>query len=264
LVASKAEEELGQTIVPVNIDGASGTAAAREVKDAEADGYTIFGAHNGIEMAYHAGIYDFTLAEAFDPIAHITSTPNILTSNTNSGWKDAEDFADYIQNKPGELKWGHVPGSTDHFFISEFMDAVDGDIDDVNLVPYEGSGDLINDLLAEDIDGTMNNIADSKDYYGEEFVALGLAHDERLEEASDIPTLKEQGIDMTNATTRGFLAPEGTSEDKIVILQDAFKKALEDPEVQEQINEEFGTIEDYKAHDEYEKDLKELTEKLNE
>jgi len=261
LVAKEAEEYLDQKIVPVNISGASGTTAAREVMNADPDGYTIFGMHNGIEMAHYAGIFEHSVVDSFEPIAHISQTPNIFTVNSESGWANIDDVLNYIEENPGEFNWGHVPGSTDHFFIAQLMDEVGINLEDVNLIPYEGSGELINDLLAGHIDGIMDNLASGKAYFGNEFTPLGLAHDERLDDAPDIQTIKEQDIDMVHSTIRGFIAPKDTPEEVLETLESAFEKALESSEVQEQMAE-FGTLIDFKPHDEFQEFLKEMSADL--
>jgi tripartite-type tricarboxylate transporter receptor subunit TctC len=261
LMAKHAEEYLGQPIVPVNITGASSTNGSREVKSADPDGYTLLASHDVIATAYFAGVVDYSF-EAFEPIALLTQTPNIPTVHADSGWKDINDFIDYVKANPGEVKWSMTPGSTDHFFIFQLMEAAGLDTDDLNLIGYEGTGEQINGLLAKQIDGSMTNITSGKAYFDDgSFIPLGVAHDERLAEASDLPTLIEQGIDMTNATSRGLFAPKGTPEEVIVKIEEAFRKAAESPEVQKEIAK-LGSIIKFKSHDEYKQFLDDLQARL--
>lgn len=261
LIASHAEEYLGQTIVPVNMEGASSTIGSREVKNADPDGYTILASHDVIHTAKIAGIVDYSF-EAFEPIALLTQTPNIPTVHADSGWKDVNDLIDYIKGNPGKVKWSHTPGSTDHFFAIQLLEAAGLDNDAIRLINYEGTGEQINALLAKQIDVSMTNYTSGKSYYGNGFVPLGVAYEKRLKELPDLPTLAEQGIDMENATSRGIFAPKGTPEEVIVKIEEAFKKATESSEVQEKIAE-LGSLIKFMPHNEYKPWLDDLQVKLD-
>jgi len=262
LIASHAERNLGQTIVPVNVEGASSTNGSRQVKDAAPNGYTILASHDVIATAYFAGVVDYSF-EAFEPVAMLTQTPNIPTVHKDTGWKNMSDFVNYIKENPGEVKWSMTPGSTDHFFIAQLMKAAGLDLDSLKLIGYQGTGEQINALLAQQINGAMTNYTSGKAYFDNEFVALGVAHDERLAEADQIPTLIEQGINMTNATSRGIFAPKGTPEEIIIKIEEAFRKAMEDPEVQSKIKE-LGSIPRFKPHNEYKQFVSDLQTELGE
>ncbi|MEC5423306.1 tripartite tricarboxylate transporter substrate binding protein [Virgibacillus sp. C22-A2] len=261
LIASHAEQYLGQTIVPVNMEGASSTNGSRQVKNSTPDGYTILASHDVIHTAHLAGVVDYSF-DAFEPIALLTQTPNILTVHADSGWKDINGFLDYVKSNPGEVKYSHYPGTTDHFFIAQLMDAAGLEEDEIKLIGYEGTGEQINALLAKQIDSAMTNYTSGQAYFGNEFVPLGVAYEEKLEGIPNIPTFAEQGIDMENATSRGIFAPEGTPEEVIIKIEEAFQKALDDPEVQEQIAE-LGSIVYFKPHDEYKSWLDDLQERLD-
>jgi tripartite-type tricarboxylate transporter receptor subunit TctC len=59
---------------------------------------------------------------------------------------------------------------------------------------------------------------------------LGYAWDKRLAVQPDVPTLKEQGFDITPAAaTFGIIAPKATPDDIVTKLNAAFNKALNDP-----------------------------------
>jgi len=119
------------------------------------------------------------------------------------------------------------------------------------MIGYQGTGPSINALVAKEIEGTMTNYTSGKGYFDEgTFVPLGVAHDERLGEISDVPTFIEQGIDMLDSTSRGLFAPKGTPEEIVVKIEEAFKKALDDPEVKKDILA-LGSIVRFKPHQEY-------------
>ncbi|MFZ7103028.1 MAG: Bug family tripartite tricarboxylate transporter substrate binding protein [Peptococcaceae bacterium] len=262
-IAAAAEKHLGQNIVPVNMQGASSTIGSREVKDAKPDGYTILASHDVIATAYLTGVVDYSF-EAFDPIALLTQTPNIAAVHKDSGWKDLKDLVGYIQAHPGEVKWGITPGSTSHFFAANMLKKAGLTAEDVRMIGYQGTGPATNALLAKEIEGTMLNYTSGKGYFDDgTFIPLGVAHDERLAEIPDVPTFIEQDINMLDSTSRGIFAPEGTPEEILMKIEEAFQKALEEPEVKKDI-EALGSLIKFKPHNEYKDFVTELQEEYTE
>ncbi len=82
LIAAEAEQYLGATIVPVNVAGAGATRGSRQVLEAEPDGYTLLGSHDTIALSKLAGMVDYSY-DAFEPVALLTQTINIPTSNSD-------------------------------------------------------------------------------------------------------------------------------------------------------------------------------------
>ena len=77
--------------------------------------------------------------------------------------------------------------------------------------------------------------------------ALAVAHEKRLPQFPDVPTLAELGIkDMEVSNWFGLVAPKGTPKPIIAKLNDALNRALKDPEISERIGggtpEEFGSF----------------------
>jgi tripartite-type tricarboxylate transporter receptor subunit TctC len=244
--------------------GASSTVGSRYVKDADTDGYTILASHDVIATAYLSGVVDYSF-EAFEPIALLTQTINIPTVNKELGVKTIQEFAEYVKANPGKVKWSMTPGSTDHFFAVQLQHELGLTPEQMPLIGYEGTGPQVTALVANEIQGAMTNIPSGKAYFEEgTFVPLAIAHDERLAILPDTPTMQEQGVDMVNATSRGLFAPKGTPEEIIIKIEEAFKKALEDPEMKRKIEEEQGSIARFIPNKEYKSFLDDLQARLNE
>ena len=54
--------------------------------------------------------------------------------------------------------------------------------------------------------------------------------EKRLPSLPDVPTLKEQGVDLVEGSYRGYLAPKGTPKEIIAILADGLEKVSADPQ----------------------------------
>lgn len=242
LVAAEAEQYLGTTIVPVNMAGAGATRGSRYVLEAEPDGYTLLGSHDTIALSKLAGMVDYSY-DAFAPVALLTQTINIPTANSEHPVDSADEIAAYVAENPGDVRFGIIPSSTDHFFWAQFFAETGIDMEDVRLVGYPDTGEQVSALLAQEIDFAMFNLPSA----GAHFEAgtlkpLGVANDERLAAIPDTPTLREMGIGFDHATSRGIFAPKGTPQERIDVIADAFGKALENEELRSRIENEFGSI----------------------
>ncbi|TDB03215.1 Bug family tripartite tricarboxylate transporter substrate binding protein [Halomonas marinisediminis] len=262
LISQEAEKHLGVSIVPVNMAGAGATLGSRNVKDADPDGYTLLGSHDTIALSQLAGMVDYSY-EAFDPVALLTQTVNIATTYPGHPVEDAGGIVDYIRENPGDVRFSMIPTSTDHFFWAQFLSAVDVDMDEVRLIGYGDTGEQVSALLAEEIDFTVTNIPSGASFYEDGTLRpLGVAHTERLPGLEDIPTLKELGIDMVNATSRGLFAPKGTPQERIDIIAGAYEEAMKNEELLERIKNEFGSVPSFLSGSDYKEYLDENQEKL--
>lgn len=263
LIASRAEKELGQPIVPVNMTGATSTVGSRYVKDAASDGYTILGSHDVIATAYLTGVVDYSF-EAFEPVSLLTQTPSIAVVQKDTGIKNLQEFKEYVKAHPQSFKWSLTHGSTDHFFLALLMEKIGLDMKDIKMIGYEGTGPQVTALAAKETDGGMFDMPSGKGLFsGGTGVPIGVSYEERLTGLEDVGTMKEQGVDMSFSISRGVFAPKGTPEEVITVIEEAFRKALEDPELQRKITEEQGSVVKFLPHGEYKGFLEELQGKLD-
>lgn len=251
LVSQEAEKHLGESIVPVNMAGAGATLGSRNVKDARPDGYTLLGSHDTIALSKLAGTVDYSY-DAFEPIALLTQTINIPTAHANHPVQNADEIADYVRENPGQVRFSMIPSSTDHFFWVQFFDAAGIDMADVRLVGYPDTGEQVSALMAEEVDFAMFNLPSGGAFFEDgTFRPLGVAHPERLDSLSEVATLREQGIEMDHSTSRGIFAPEGTPQEVLDAVADAYGQALENEEVRSRIENEFGSVIRFLAGDDY-------------
>lgn len=250
LVADHLKAELGQSVAVVNMSGASATTGSRFVKDAKPDGYTLLGSHDVIATAFFSGVVDYAF-EAFEPVCLLTSTPNIATTNAKNPWNTVTELLEAAKKKPGEIVWSVTLGSTDHYFTLGMLHAAKLDQDILRLTGYDGTGPQITALLGGHTQGCMSNVASAASYVdAKELKFIGVAHDSRLPQCKDVPTLKEQGIDFTHGTNRGVFVPKNTPPEIITKLEKAFKSVMDKPEVVKKISE-MGTLVNFKSTADY-------------
>src|SRR5699024_1414315 len=89
-----------------------------------------------------------------------------------------------------------------------------------------------------EVDGTISlsqNLVESVD--SGEAKAIVNTGSERVDSFDDIPTLKEEGFDVEIDVFNGIYAPKDISDDALNTLHDAFKKAIEDDQMIDKMDE---------------------------
>ena len=257
LVSKEAEKNLGVSVVPVNMAGAGATTGSRYVKEAQPDGYTLLGSHDTIALSRLAGTVDYSY-DAFEPVALLTKTIVIPMTYADHPVDDMAEMASYIAEHPGEVVFGMTPSSVDHFYWIQLFDAMGVNPEDVRFVGYQDTNEQIAALMAHEIDFVNADMPSSRAFFESgDFRALGVSSDQRLRGLEDVPTLREQQVDLVSATNRGIFAPKGTPDDVLDILAGAYAKALENESIKSRIENEFGSVVDFLPTDEYQQFLDE-------
>lgn len=223
------QKHIGQTVVIANIGGASGTVGAREARNSPPDGYTLFAVHDYIHLTYYAGMADVSYKD-FEPICRIAATPSVLTASAKTPWKTFKEFVEDAKKRPGEITVGATLGSTSHLFPATIEKAAGIKL---KYVSYDGLAPRMNAILGGHVDLTDSNLTQKGKVEAGELKFLAVATEDRLPEIPDVPTLKENGIDIVYEVVRGLLVPKGTPEDVRAKLDEACAKATAEPEYAE-------------------------------
>ena len=216
----------------VNISGQGGNKGAKEAKKSKPDGCTLFAIHQSAITSYLNGRIDFTW-DAFDTVSLLTDSPDIVGAAGDAPWNNLTEMLDAGRKTPDTILTGATFGST-----SQFMWLLMEDMSGAKFryVPFDGTRERMTALLANNIQlGTLNVVAGKKYLTGGQLKAFGIAADERSDQLPDLPTLKEQGLDLVYSLKRGIVVQKGTPNDKIGHWADAFKKASADPDLLKQM-----------------------------
>lgn len=234
VIAHYTGEELGQPMVVVNVPGVGGTLGSRQGKDAKPDGYTLTATHESVISSKIVGVVEFGY-EAFIPIANLTLTPAMVAARADAPWNDMKSLVADARNQPGKIKFGATLGSTSHFFPLEIADKAQIRF---NIVGYEGTAKRQAALLGGFIDlGESNPAAGKKYFEAKKLKPLGIATELRHPLLPDVPTLKEQGLDVLLGVNRGVCAPLNTPETIIAKLSQTFAAVAKNPGFIKKIDE---------------------------
>jgi tripartite-type tricarboxylate transporter receptor subunit TctC len=220
------QKHIGETVVIANVGGASGTKGAKEAKDSPPDGYTLYAVHDYIHLTYWTGVADVNYSD-FEPICMIASTASVLTASPKTPWHSLKDLIADAKKRPGQITVGATLGSTSHFFPAMVEKAAGIKF---KYVSYEGLAPRMNAILGGHIDLTDSNLTQKGKVEAGQLKFLGIATAKRSPEMKNVPTLKEQGVNVTYAVNRGIMVPKGTPGPVIAKLESSCQAAAKEPE----------------------------------
>ena len=229
--------KLGQPIVIENRPGAGGAIGARFVATSAPDGYTLLVGNTSVlavipAVSANAG-YDPN--KQFSAVAKFSESYQILVVHPSVAAKTVRDLIAYAKANPGKLNYGQTgAGGLPHLSGELFKSAAG-----VNIVgvPYKSGADSITGVLGAQVDMTFESIT----------VLLPLIRDGRLRPlaitsrtrtplADDLPTMIEAGVPDYEVTTfNGVVAPAGTPEPIIRLLNATINEGLRAPAMQANI-----------------------------
>ena len=217
----------------VTVPGQGGNKGAKEARKAKADGCTLFAIHQSAITSYLNGRIDFSF-EAFDTVALLTSTPDILGAAGSAPWNTLAELDQAAKAAPETILTGATFGSTSQFMwlILEEKTGMK-----FKYVPFDGTRQRMTALLSNAIQlGTLNVASGRKYLENGDLKAYGIAAEERSKHLPNLPTLQEQGVDLVYALKRGIVAPKGTPADVIAHWSGVFKAAAEDADLLAQMD----------------------------
>ncbi|HWP60062.1 MAG TPA: tripartite tricarboxylate transporter substrate binding protein [Candidatus Acidoferrales bacterium] len=232
--ANHLQKHLGQPVVVANVTGASGTVGAREAKAAPPDGYTLYSVHDYIHGTYYTGISDINYWD-FEPVCRVAFTPNLVGASPKTKWKNMADLVADAKQRPGQIPFGVTLGSTTHFFAA-FIEKETGA--KWRYVSYEGTAPRMTALLGGHIDLGRVDLTQMDKVNAGQLRLLGIATEQRHPVVPNVPTLKEQGINVVYGENRGILVPKGTPEPVLAKLEDSCGKVAKEPSFTEEMRKQ--------------------------
>jgi tripartite-type tricarboxylate transporter receptor subunit TctC len=247
VLAGEMAKVLGKPVVPVFRPGGGGAVGYTHVGATAPDGYNIVWNSNSVSTARIRGNMNLTYKD-FAPIARISIESPVLAVRADSGWKTLKDIADAAKRRLEKLKVGMSgPGSFTHVVAAAVMNAL-GASDKVIYVPYPG-GKAPTELLGGRIDVAVQFPGQFISHVKAGTIRLiAVTGRERVAQIKDVPTAKEQGVDVDLSMWRGLAAPAGTPPAVLKKLEDAAKKATESAEFNTAL-EKLGAEVSFLDHD---------------
>ena len=255
------QEALKQSVIIVNKPGAGGSIGFNSVAIADPDGYTLLQASPSIN------ILKYTLKAGVDyknyaPVIFGAYTPATVLVKVDAPWNNFKEFLAYAKDHPGKIRIANS-GYGGIWHISAIAIEKAAGVKFTH-VPYKGTAPSVPALLGGHIDAILAGFGDTLHLIKDgKMKPVGVAAPERSKFAPNVQICKELGMDVDMVSYYSWVAPKATPKDRIKILQDGFKKALQSASFEEFANSQGVTIA-VKDSDEFAKFLEREDKKYQE
>ncbi len=222
---------LAKSVQVVNVTGAGGTVGlAQFVNQAKGDPSQLM--VNGITMvgAILTNKSPVTLDQV-TPIARLTGDPLVIVVPANSPIKSVRELADAVKADPAKVTWaGGSAGGADHILAALFAKAAGSDPSKVNYIAFSGGGEALAAMLGGRVTAGISGYGEFESQIkAGKLRALAISSGKRLANA-DVPTLKEQGLDVEVVNWRAIVAGPGITAEQKKSLTDTVEKVVKSKE----------------------------------
>lgn len=233
VVAQKMQDSLGRTVVVENRPGAGGQIAASAVRQADADGHTLF--IGATEMfAINQNLYrkfSYDPLKDFEGVAPLVSSPLILVVPHSSPASSVQDLIALSRTQPKGLTFASQGiGSIGHLLGELFRSKTGGSL---HHVAYRGSAPALQDLSGGQVDLMFDPVLTASPLVaGGKLKALAIAAGRPAPALPQVRPLAQLGVAGVDASVWfGMAVKAGTPAAVVRQLNAEVNKALRQPDV---------------------------------
>ncbi len=218
---------MGVNFIVENISGGSGAKAMAYVAKAKADG-SVFYATTPTYIQTSLLSKPEVSYEALEPVAIVFQDPEVIFTRAESPWKSLNEVLDHARKNPGKSRWGAAnPASLERIALERLARKANVK---VPVILHEGGGDMMINVL----NGTLDiGVGEVQELQGQlqagKIRILATLSETRLNLLPNVPTVKEQGVDLVVRKFRGLAGPKGIPQETTKALEAGLSKALESP-----------------------------------
>jgi tripartite-type tricarboxylate transporter receptor subunit TctC len=228
---------LGQSVITVNKPGASGNIGHDIIAKAAPDGYTLgIGAMGPLAVNHTLfAKMPFDQTQAFTPVILIEKSPLVLVTRSDKPFATVKDVVAFAKSKPGALTIGNAGNGGAHHLSAELFQQATGT--SMLSIAYKGGGPASLALLSGEVDLMFEQTyAVLAAVQAGKIRALAVTSEKRLPSLPNVPTMTELGLaKVTVSNWLGIIAPKGTPATIVKEVNEAYNKALANPDIREKI-----------------------------
>lgn len=227
------ETGLSPNMVQVtNMAGAGGGIAYSHVvgqRNTDADVFVAASSATTTRLAQNA--FAGMTADQVRWVGTIAGDPGVIVVAKDSPYQSLNDLVDAVKADPASVPFagGSAVGGFDHLKVLMMLDRAGySEARSVKYIGLDGGADAITQTVGGFAKAMTGDISEIQGFIRSGDVrALAVLSDERVAGFEDIPTAKEQGIDMVAMNWRGIYVPKGISDEDFVKWQDTLQKVAE-------------------------------------
>src|SRR5512137_3216516 len=220
------------TIIQIK-GGSSGAEGAMDVQESKGDPHKV--------LVAFSLIYTLPMATGLplewrkmNPVAMIAMDEFLLWDNAESPYKTPKEFLDAAKAANGTFKMGGTGSKREDHLITFALEKVYGS--KFTYIPYKSGGEAATQLVGKHIDSNVNNPSENiAQWRAGQVRALCVFSDQRMaykekitkeQSWADIPTCKEEGLDVQYQMMRSFFLPPGTTPEQAAYYVEVLKKVV--------------------------------------
>ena len=236
LLADGMAKELGQRVLVVNRPGAGGAIGYKHVASQKPDGYSLVWNSNSISTTYHSGQLAFDY-RAFDAVARVLVESPVVAVRADARWKNLGELIADARSRPKAISVGHSGiGSHTHLCLVALFQAAGAEVTEV---PF-AAAQVVPSLVGGHVDALVQLPAALAGPVKQGQLRLIAALIPKRDPAlAEVPTAREQGVDVALEAWRGIAVPHGTPPAVIAQLETAIRATVAASDFQ-QASERLG------------------------
>jgi tripartite-type tricarboxylate transporter receptor subunit TctC len=242
LLAEKLRVSLNQNVIVDNKPGAGGRVALNEVKRAAPDGQTLILSPSGA-LVIQPWLYNnlgYDPVKDFTAISRVSTFDFAVTAGPGAPAGDLKTVLAWMKANPTSANYATSGAGTVPHFAGQLLGQATGV--PLTHVAYRGGAPAAQDLIGGQVPLMVDTASETIEHHKAGKVRiLAVTGDQRTKALPEVPTLKEQGINMTADAFFGLYGPAGMPADIVARIDRAVAEALRAPEVQEKIYS-FGLV----------------------
>jgi putative tricarboxylic transport membrane protein len=217
--------------------GASGAEALMYMKSSDGDPNRLLLAYSLIYMLPLSAKIPFNWRE-LSPIAVTAMDQFVLWDNTELPYKNVKEFVDAAKASPQPFKMGGTGSKREDHILTVFMEKRTGA--KFAYLPYKSGGEAATQLVGNHTASNVNNPSENLEVWRAGQVrALCVFDKERIsyktkvtdkQSWNDIPTCKEEGLDVQYLMLRAFFLPGKVTPEQSAFYVDLLKKVAQTAE----------------------------------
>ena len=224
----------GQIQVTNMAGGGGGLAYSHVVNDRNTDEDLIVAASSATATRLAQNAYGGMTADQVRFLGAIGADPGIIAVAADSPYQSLTDLLEAVKADPASVTFagGSAVGGFDHIKVLMALARVDfTDIRSVKYIGLDGGGDAIVQTVGGHTQAVTGDMSEVVGFLKSgDIRVIAVFTDERVPGFEEIPTAKEQGIDVVAVNWRGLYVPKGISDEAYQKWVDALAKVAASPE----------------------------------
>lgn len=230
MLAERLSPKLGATVIVENKPGGGAVVASSYVAHAAPDGNTLLltTVAHAVTPALRKSLPYDSVAD-FTPLYVATRSPQILVAHNGIPANNMKELLALMRASPGKYSFGSSGTGSALHLAGELLRQQGGV--KINHVPYRGTGQSINDVIAGHLDFIIDPVGTSVQFAKSGRVkALGITSPKRSPLLPDVPTFAESGLPGFEAYTwAALLGPKGMKPELAQRLNRAIQEVMNEP-----------------------------------